>query len=367
MRRLRSQSGFTMVEVLIASAIAVILALGLAGMYLQLSMTAERMAEDLERASGELVGTRQIWIDVRDAGLSLNTLTVEADAPAGANFFDTLPDVLCTGGAAGCRRTFTLDFAGAALDPPKAIPLLLQAKMVLAPSTPIRPPLVYDFGNVPPLPNATVNGTVAFSEAKFKTVITGLDPNNGTALAWWKDGRVLQLYSPVQMRPNPGLAIANMQVPPRVVSFVGQINGNRLERVPAAELPVTGTSPLNGQPITNVDEFFRNLPPVGGANAFAMIRPAMIVRYKLERVCMNGFYTGQLVREVYDSAAGGFGSCRVVTRGVSRLVFSRATIDEPAIETDLFMDFDPRTRQIASGGGRQTRPCPATLPPACGS
>jgi len=334
------QAGITLIELTIAAAIAGMLALVMSTMLTTYNRSM-KVAEEKAKAAGEgLLGTRALWHDVRQAGISFNLLNEIKDDSGTRNFYDFLPDAPC---ASNCSRTLTLTEANA-----KMFVMAMTSDGLSAP-TPLAPghPSKGFYDQPAPVAPATT-GTITFNATKFKTEVNAADTVGAATPGkkMWKAGRILRFYSPFYQRPIPNSApfMPNMSATPGLLSFIGVVNPaetavSPLTAAVATEMGI-GTQRrsdmLSSDPdsvIDNVDEFFRFLPPVGGTGAFGLVVPIDIVRYQIRNMTYEGKQMPCLVRERHNGTA--FASARVIAAPVESLVLFRETITVPSIKPSL--------------------------------
>jgi len=333
------QAGITLIELTIAAAIAGMLALVM-GTMLKTYNRSMKVAEEKAKAAGEgLLGTRALWHDVRQAGISFNLLNEIKDDSGTRNFYDFLPDAPC---ASNCSRTLTLTQANA-----KSFVMAMTADGLSAP-TPLAPGHPSKGFYDQPLPVApATTGAITFNATKFRTEVTAADPfGTSPVRKMWKAGRILRFYSPFYQRPIPNTApfMPNMSATPGLLSFIGIVNPaetaiSPLTTAVATEMGI-GTqrrpdmlSSDSDSVIDSVDEFFRFLPPVGGTGAFGLVVPIDIVRYQIRDMPFEGKQMPCLVRERHNGTA--FASARVIAAPVESLVLFRDTITVPSIKPSL--------------------------------
>src|SRR5205807_1124923 len=91
---LSSRSGVTLLETIVVVSIGTMLTLAVSSLIKAVSRSKSRIEDRLVGMSDEFVGNRQIWFDLRQAGVSFNFLNQDGAAcpPTIGDFYDYLPD-----------------------------------------------------------------------------------------------------------------------------------------------------------------------------------------------------------------------------------------------------------------------------------
>lgn len=351
MKRGVGQAGITLIELTIAAFIAGMLSLVMSTM-IKSYTRATKVGEEKLKAVGEgLLGTRALWQDVRQAGISFNMINGLMD-DNGKPFYDFLPDGPCAPTVADpnrCRRTLTLDKD----HPTREFILAMTVDGLMAP-TPVAPGLPFKsdgtggFYNQPPPANNTVAGTITFDGTAFKNTMLFVDKH---PVKMWKPNSIVRFYSPFFQRYVAPGGMPVMTDVPRMLSYIGFVTSDMKDAtITAAQLdslkigaqrrPDMSSTDPNG-PLTSVDKFFRSLPPVGGTGAFGLVVPITFVRYALREITLDGQTKLALMRDKHDgngftttTAAGS----RMIAFPVKSLTLNREDITVPAIRPAMVID-----------------------------
>lgn len=338
-----NKKGFTVLELLFAALIGGGLVYMVGGFVSNLMEAQTRMDRAQIALSEEAIGNRQVFMDMRTAGISFNLLNLPSDPSDPAdpaveggtgNFFDFLPDHNCT---ANCKRLYILSKD----DPAKSF-IVAISEGGLAEPTPLNPVRFYDST---PAPNLNTPGTLAFNFTKLRNVLN--QPPGGVTLL--EPGRLLLFYSPITMRAR-GVSGYDMEEPPGYVSLLTRVVSAGANALPTLSVVTdAGWMPTQNHPAmpqVNIaqgwrsysafDTFFRTMPPVGGEKAFGMVMPVMVVRFRVEPITIKGKPSGQLIRERYED--GSWLRKTVLARDVKKVKFTRRNISIPSIGTVIESD-----------------------------
>lgn len=357
----RRGRGVSLIELMIVVSLGSLLTLGVSSLLNALNK-GKRRAENLIASTGEeLLGNRQLWFDLRAAGISFNFMNAGPCSPGQPDFFDYLPDVTCVPPDQSpqaindpaknpCMRKMTLSLPQNG-EQPQSLTLAISKGSVM-PALPLAPIQFYTASDPPDLYTA---GTLNFQFGPFMNTLRVLNNPKPTLL---EEGNVLRFYSPITMRPlvnrniaSP-VAIANeldLMIPPRLVSLIAVYRqGGLVIENPRDSLwlqcqmhPTMGVdfaTVRGGDTEPTLDLFWRLLPPVGGRGAFAMVTAIDIVQYRVVPTKLNGKDTGMLIREKYDGKSNKWSQSHVVAEGVSSVDFIRKTISTPSIKATINMD-----------------------------
>jgi len=339
------QAGITLIELTIAAFIAGMLSLVMSTM-IKSYTRATKVSEERMKSVGEsLLGTRAIWHDVRQAGISFNMLNDLDGDEAGRKFYDYLPDSPCVKVASDpgkCKRTFTVSSTNN-----KGFVMAMTADGLMAP-TPIMPASFYTqtAGATPSTPSTIEMEPEDLTDALDAVDVVGkADATKKMSNA----GTLLRFYSPFFQRPVVG-GSPNMSEAPRMLSFVGIAASKGVNPLPAAAMTELGIGvqrradmapSMSGSAVDNIDTFFKALPPVGGLSAFAMVVPVKFVRYQIRTITHEGLPKPALFRDVHNGTAFSTTTTdgsRMISMPVLSLTFTRDDITVPSIRPTISID-----------------------------
>lgn len=362
----KGEKGITLLELLIGVTVSGIVIGAATLAFQQLQEGQKQLSEDLSAIGLEAIGNRQLWADARRAGVSFNLMNLTADDESalgkdgdptarGGNFFAFLPDYNCT--AEPCARKFSLKTEA------QSFVMAVTRGGLSAPAS-VTAGLAYDVAKAASpicvggkgincvggwnIPDVALNWNKLMDQLAAKD-----DPAAGPADSLVRKHQVLWFYSPVTARTTTGSSPPNMNEPPKRMSFVGKVaaDGLSIEQVTIPGFLETLKRPGTNQDIDTIDKFFRWLPPVGGAQAFALVVPVTFLRYRLRegetirRKNDDGVIESHkvmaLVREVYNpesKAADKFEGARPIVAPVASVDFFRPSISSASIKARINLD-----------------------------
>jgi hypothetical protein len=151
----------------------------------------------------------------------------------------------------------------------------------------------------------------------------------------WANGKLFLLSSPTYLRRITSGTI-DIMTPPSFPSYLGKVNGTDLTALLTSEsvLPIANTNPLTGVAYTNVDDYMRRLPAVGGAAPFVKIEPVTMVRFtvKINNITKKSdLWLQELVGGAYQDKVMLFADIKTVT-------FKRKAISLPMISLEVIRE-----------------------------
>ncbi len=299
-----NQKGLTLVEVMVTSAIFVVVSSALI-FYLNSTLRDQKNLEaKIDDSTDLLVGERFLERDLIYISASMFGWTI-SDIN-NKNFFDFIPDYPDSL-IINKSREIKLEKSD-------------QEIVFLVDQPQFGVPLVYDPTSayqVGEKPNINTSAPLTFVSVNNGSVVTNQRPD------FFKDNHLILLDAPVFVRPKvKGVTSVNMQVPPRSPAFLGVVNGNSVLKATDLIGYFNFTNPYNNQVINDVDQFFRQLPSLGGGSPYVRIRVVQVVKYFLMPAKEGGRLN--LYRAVY--ANGAFQKEQLVSERVKFVRFYRASI-----------------------------------------
>lgn len=329
-------SGLTLVESVVALAIFSFIVLATSQMS-TVTYKAEHDAEEaLQKTGTNMIITKQITQDLRNASPSFATLFLESDESTKPNFFSHLIDQPCR--EATCSRSLkivskeivklggkgrtefvffiTRSLLGEALQP------------ILFP-----PSLAYSVGKSP---NYTTDGTLTYNVANLFKAMNDIQLN---PQQFFKDKTLVQFYAPVNQRPMTTTGLPDLTNYSRPLTFVGQVSGGDFEAfsIPvgiSTKLQTTHPGDINIT-INTLDKFFKTLPAFAGMASFSKARPIQMVKYHFDSVSIKGKPVPHLYRSIYDGNA--FSAPIAIGIGVDSIEFTRNSINNSVVNFKINM------------------------------
>ncbi len=309
---MKTQRGFTLVEMIVGIALMGILGLVTASFFVFTAKTKNEITNEIEDKVDNILAERMLLKDLKFSEPSFNNLLITDDS--GFRFFDYAFDT--TDQVDDNReRKFTLD-----VNNKKEFTFLVTAEKLGA-SVMYTPSVAYEIGEIPASPNVAASLT-------FQSL------NKGGELAksrvgYWQPGVVLMLDTPAMVREMTSTG-PNYKRPARSPVFVGVVQAPGATRLKRVDLPnfVDYSNPMYpSETVTDEDYFLRNVPPLGGAAPLVRLKAVYIIKYYLEKDKTTGRVS--LYRSTYD--ANGFQSGQLFATNVSKVEFTRKSARDALI------------------------------------
>lgn len=311
----KASAGFSLVELLMVLGIMSFLSLGAFSFFQY--FWAKSMATESETSArmGEAVLERVLFEDLVSLSPSLGSL-IKADG-AGLPFFDfyqgvpgsRIPDAQRT-------RQVVLDAAAGG----GVIDFVVGAGR--ASDTQYFPVAsAYDAA-----PSLFAAGALTYKGANS----AGFFTNHFSSV--WKDGQHFLFFAPTLLR-TPGSGAVS---PVRPYSFLGVLVGGQIEMDTLDGTWKTDHPLYSGVTISNLDQFFRWLPSIGGSATSVLVTPVKVVRYRLEPgkpdVGRGKFYRSFRQGRAYQEET-------LFATDLKKIIFKRPDVTTRLIEFELQLKF----------------------------
>ena len=321
--------GFSLVEILIASALGIGVILYLS-QYIKINEKAnDKVMSEMEKTSDNLNMEAILRKDLTGAKHSLNNLNYKDDN--GNKFFDYLSNSSCL---SNCARSVKLVLNGNSADSAnsgdkeKSInrkPNTNNSIYFIITDTAAGEQQIYNPAD------AYTRNTMNFNSLNYLDTL-GIRESSPWNFSIKSRSVLMMIYSPIEVF-SP---FSNEQLPGRNIGFMGWAGlSNYMGRLIPEPILVGGlsyynnTDPRNGKSISSEDEFFKVMPFTIGLGSFAFLTAVKVIRYHLDPVLVNGKISGQLIRgemnpdKTFTERPVGF--------NINMVEFYRETISSPAI------------------------------------
>ncbi|WP_413587373.1 type II secretion system protein [Bdellovibrio sp. HCB274] len=329
---LRNQRGMTLTELLVVIGLVGFVALGNATFLFDFTKQLKKINQSSEGESDLSVLNIATVNILKKSAASFNKVSLMDDK--NRNFFDYYPDVpfstLEDVAPDFEQRTFTIK-AG---DQNRYF-YLLQSEEAQFDSVIFDP--MFAYRKVSDSPNQLANGAIQYAGLNSVPDLkgsSGVAPNGSMTQIFqkrWSSGELFLLSCPTYLRPLVGGTV-NVLAAPRFASFLGKVAGSDLALLSATESKV---GILNSHPVTlanytNIDNFMRTLPSVGGAAPFVKIEPVTLVRFELRTNAKR--QTDLWFQELKN---GQYQDVNVLLTNVKSVTFYRKAITLPIISMEV--------------------------------
>lgn len=322
--RINNRSGFTLVEVILVTAMLAVFSI-LAGTILRDIYGLTQLNRDQLETETDLTFTMRYLSKLfKDAGPSFNYVIGNLD-DSGREFFDQIDDVSTAGWSqAEYSRTLTLD--------PKLNRLHFY---FLTFNSDQKDQVFYNPVNAyrVPEPNMQMNvsAPLVYSALNNNNVVSRFAPDI------WVNNSLLMLKVPIPLRFVAVDGTVNMNLPPRMHSFLGRVRGSDLTADNFAG-HVSGNHPVTNLPVPNVDSFLRTVPTVGGASPVVELVALRGYRISLERRSQSNQYD----LYTYEYHNGQFDRPFLVATKVNAVTFTRESVGLPLIRINVAIEKSKR-------------------------
>lgn len=311
MNKVTSQSGFSLIELMVAVGIMGLTSVLILGTFTDTFRLSKQVSKIVEQGTDTLVGENVIFNDLRNIDPSYNVIDVKDDS--GQGFFDYIPDVPEKYLGSNSGRQITLGPKG------KSELLFVEADLSAGSMMIYDPVAAYEVGAPPASLDASA--TLTFSSLNRNDYISNLRKN------FWQDGQLLMLDTPARVRPVVG-GVVNLLTPPRSPVYIGQVSGQMLSPIGAVASQISRNHPESGALIENADQFLRTIPPVGGGQTFVRLRAVRIMKYFVKDL---GPPRGWALYRSYLQGSE-FSEPFLVTDKIESVVFIRRSVNQKLIE-----------------------------------
>ena len=320
----KNNKGFSLVEMLIASAIGIAVILYL-GQYIKVNESVnKKVMSELENTSDNLNMESVLRKDLTGAKFSLNNLNIKDDK--GLNFFDYLSNSSCV---KSCTRSLKLELDENDKNGQKDRVVTSKAtdKIIYFIIADTEAGALQIFNPA----DAYVRNTLNFESLNYQDNLAVREKTPwGPSI---KNKSVLiMVYSPIEVFSQASSTIA----PGKNLSFMGWAGKDNYDgKIIRESITDNGFTyydnrdPRNGRAVTSEDEFFKNMPYTVGLGSFAFLVAVKVIRYRLIAATVNGKITGHLVRG--ELKPDNTFSERPVGFNIKKVEFSRESISSPAI------------------------------------
>jgi prepilin-type N-terminal cleavage/methylation domain-containing protein len=311
------QSGYSLIEVMVASAIMGVVTYGITTAMTQFKRAEYKTLGALEESIDTLSGEAVMLIDFKNVEVSFNQLKLQDDNLH--NFFDFYSDLPALYVKPTAERKLTLKLSG------NKEFILMRTQDAKGSMMLYDPPLAYNIGAAPA--NVNVAATLNYISINKDKAIEKERPQ------FWKDNQYIFLDTPVQVRQLVNGAY-NMQVPSRSPAFLGQVQAQDLRRDSSMSQYLTLTHPGTGAPINSVDNFLRSIPSMGGGQNFVRARAVDFIKYRLEKDTNSKLpNAARLIRSIVVN--GTESSPFLVAEDVESIEFLRTSVCEKVIRYSI--------------------------------
>lgn len=328
-RELKSESAYTIIEMLIVVVLASFLSMGAYRLYTSMSGSAKKFDSLITGELENVTAERQLLNDFKRGFPSFNT--IEINDKDGKGFFDLFFDTPSEAISAADRtRTFIL---GTDADQGHQRDIILLIS--------IEKPALYD-----PVRAYQVTPPSVFGQAG-SLAFRGINHNNyvnrspgGVHPGLWQKGALFYMYSPVSVRPSSAIGTVDFSIPAKWTIFLGRVNNAfKLVKEPLnlnGSATVRDTHPTNpSYSIPDADTFLRSLPPSGGGTPHLFMMPVVAIRYTIQQgTRANGETYNRLMRRIYIRGAFQLRG-QEIAREFDHVVFSRSSVTIPSVAVEI--------------------------------
>lgn len=311
MKTIRGVKGFTIIEILISVVLVGMIMMILMSMQNLFAKEQNKFMTRSEGATDTLLGERILYLDLRGATPSFNTVNVKDDR--GNLFFDyyfDVPESLIA--TTKLDRVMTLDSAK------KNIFYVLAQDSEAGGLLDFDPVVAYQLGAIPA--NYNIAAPLSYVSVNYNNWISSQRP------LFWKDSKLLLFDTNVYVRPAVNF---NMAVAPTMPAFVGAV------QVSSNQLLDAGMSTFLKSNYKSVDLFLRELQPRGGGMPFVKVRAVNFYRYYLQPYRDDRVIgvPSRLIREEFFQ--GKFGNPLMMSDRVKTVTFSRESVMNKVIRFSI--------------------------------
>ncbi|GEM_PF-6668216 len=320
----RSQNGFTLVEVILVTAMLAVFSI-LAGTILKDIYGLTQLNRDQLETETDLTFTMRYLSKLfKDAGPSFNYVIGNLD-DSGREFFDQIDDVSTAGWSeAEFSRTLTLD--------PKKNRLHFYFLTFNADQ---KDQIYYNPVNAYQLPepnmNMNVSAPLVYSALNNKNVVSKFAPDI------WVNNNLLMLKVPIPLRYVAVDGTVNMNMAPRMHSFLGSVRGGDLA-IDNFAGHVSSKHPVTNQVVPNVDTYLRTVPTVGGASPVIELVAVRGYRISLQKRSESNQYD----LYSYEYHNGKFDRPFLIATKITSVSFKRESIGLPLIRINVAIEKSKR-------------------------
>jgi len=310
MRKISNQSGFTLIETLVAVGLLALLLVLISSVQNLVSKQTAKSTSRLSNTVDTLIGERTLFLDFRGLSPSFNTLQLRDDR--GNFFFDYYSDVPDSLLASTRKdRIFTLE-------PGRNTFYFLSQDPVSGPLLNFDPVSAYEVGPIPA--DYNVPATLTYKSVNNNNWIASQRPQ------FWTQDHLLFFDTNVYERTRIPLDLMEAPTSPAFLGSV-DVSSNQL-----ASMNLAAYLKLSYE---NVDAFLRNLPSRGGGQPFVKVRHVHLYRYYLQPYTdlrVDGS-PSRLFRDEFIN--GKFDKQHLISDKVKAVKFSRGTITNKVVQFSI--------------------------------
>lgn len=312
MKNLRSNLGFTVVEVVIGVGLMAMLTLMVVTTQLLVSKQQIEITRKLDDSIDTNLAERIIFMDLNGIEPSYNNLTFEDDIADGRGFFDYYPDVPSSILNSRETRELVLKLGGRTEFYALVNDSIVGSLMIYDPVA------AYNVGAAPA--NYNLSATLGFSSLNKDGWVANQRPG------FWTNGRLLMLDTPARLRPTNASGIVDLKVIPRSPVYVGVVQGQALNSVGSSFNFINTRHPETNAVISTADSFLRTAPSIGGGQPIVRMRAVRLVRYFIEAYADERIKgtPARLYKSNYDN--GKWTEPMLLVDSVQDVVFKRESV-----------------------------------------
>lgn len=316
-------------EIVVALGVSGVMTIGMVGAVTFFQEQTSVLEDKLDASIEGQVADKILWKDLSSAFPSFNNIRIYDNSQR--NFFEytsDFPDIKLNNATKSRELTLRLG------ENSQLVMFLQNDKKA--------PPVIYEpvkAYKVEEPANAGVRGNISYKGINFNGYMDDLIGDS------WRDGGIVALYTPVSIRTSVGdKEDAGGYVPSRWPYYIGVVSGGDLINMTISGSIgnqmsggiITNKNPRTGMPYEGAQDYFENLPAVGGAAPVVLVRTIDMVEYAMEKAKVNNKDTGQLVRRIWRN--GEFQGELIVASAVKEVHFRRPSIAQAVISVEIIAD-----------------------------
>lgn len=313
MRNLRSNLGFTAVEVVIGVGLMAMLTLMVVTTQLLVSKQQIEMTRKLDDSIDTNLAERIIFMDLNGIEPSYNNITLLDDGKDGGGFYDYYPDVPSNILKSRETREIVLSLKG------KKEFYALVNDNVVGNLMVYDPVAAYHVGAAPA--NYNLSAVLQYDSLNRNNWVGNQRPG------FWVNGRLLMLDTPARLRPTNNEGVVDLRVIPRSPIYIGTVQGQTLTSLASSVNIFNTRHPETNADITTPDIFLRTAPSIGGGQPIVRLRAVRLVRYFIEPYTderLQGVTPARLFKSNYDN--GKWSEPMLLVDSIDEVVFKRESV-----------------------------------------
>lgn len=356
MMKNNNRRGISVVEIVVAIAIASLIAIVASGFFNQMNFFKKNKEQEIQMALEQFIGNKVIWDDFRGAGPSFNLLNLASDDNKA--FYEYRYDQPCISNSSECQRAFKLSLDNGATVSKKFYVITKDTDFIQNTSNPTAAGLTLNTITIQPEKFYTVSGsTLSYQPTSLADELSTQFDISKSDLS----KKLLMFYIPTPIR-QPDASVGAGDPPfdysqaPLLYSFLTNIDSSGSDTSISSIIntiePNFGYSNKelmedfvsNSTSINTVDRFLLNMPGIYGSVPLVLVQPVSVIRYYLEledpNETMEQFKRARLVREVLMNTGSGleFQQKFTVSVGIQEVTFLRNNITTPVISYKIKYD-----------------------------